>query len=154
MLCNLRPNTSGVSLHLVPTGPHYRVDVGGIATIQCVLNGNTDNIEGTFSWIVNGSSQALRSTEDGRVTIFHSELGTVSALVINSVHRGDKGVYTCSYSNLMTVSITLDVVCKLVYIVWNSIAVVYSLHTCFTQLILISRMCLNIKCLPKELMQW
>ena len=80
MLCNLRPNTSGVSLHLVPTGPHYRVDIGGTATIQCVLNGNADNIGGAFSWTMNGSSQALRSTEDGRVTITDSDTGTVSKL--------------------------------------------------------------------------
>ena len=139
----------------MPTGPHYRVDIGGIATIQCVLNENADNIiVGTFSWMANGSNQALTSTEDGRVTIFHSELSTVSALVINSVHHGDEGVYSCSYSNLEAVSITLDVVCKLVYCTNTMYNIADHSDICITQLILISRMCLNIKCLPKELMQW
>ena len=139
----------------MPTGPHYRVDVGGTATIQCVLNGNADNIGGAFLWMVNGSSQALRSsTEDGHVTITDSDTGTVSALVINSVHHGDEGEYTCSYSNLEAVPITLDVVCKLVYCTNTMYNIADHSDICITQLILISRMCLNIKCLPKELMQW
>ena len=130
------------------------MDVGGTAAIQCVLNENADNIEGAFLWTVNGSNQALRSTEDGRVTITDSGAGTVSELVINSVHHGDEGVYSCSYSNLEAVPITLDVVCKLVYCTNTMYNIADHSDICITQLILISRMCLNIKCLPKELMQW
>ena len=139
----------------MPTGPHYRVHVGGTATILCVLNVNADNIEGALSWTVNGSSQALRSTEDGRVTITVNGAGTVSELVINNVHHGDEGVYACSYSNLEAVPITLDVVCKLLVYCTNTMYNIAD-HSdiCMTQLILISRMCLNIKCLAKELMQW
>ena len=128
------------------------MDVGSQATIQCVLNGNGDNIGGAFSWIVNGSSQALRS--NGRITINETNEGTVSKLVINSVHHGDEGVYTCSYSNLEAVPITLDVVCKLVYCTNTMYNVAVHSDICFTQPNHISRMCLNIKSLPKELMQW
>ena len=105
---------TGESLHLVPSGPSFRVDAGNDSILHCVLNGNSIVIGGSFSW-TKDSGQALSNTEDGHVTIDLSDSGTVSTLTINGVHGGDEGWYSCSYTNVGTVSIRVVVNCKLLY---------------------------------------
>ena len=100
-----------MSLYLVPNLPLIRVDSGSEATLQCVLIGNIQVTRGSFSWTF-GQGEPLRNTDDGHVTIEESISGAVSTLIINSVNRGDEGEYSCSYTSLEPVSITMDVVCK------------------------------------------
>ena len=104
--------STGESLHLVPSGPSFRVDAGNDAILHCVLNGDSVDIGGSFSW-TKDSGQALSNTEDGHVTIDLSDSRTVSTLTINGVHNGDEGTYTCSYTNVDTHSIIVEVNCKL-----------------------------------------
>ena len=104
-------HSAGVSLHLVPDLPHISVDSGSDATLQCILNGDSQVTRGSFSWTFR-QGEPLRTTEDGHVTISDSVSGTVSTLTINRVNRSDEAEYSCSYTSLDTVSITMDVVCK------------------------------------------
>ena len=103
---------TGESLHLVPSGPSFRVDAGNDAIMHCVLNGDSIDIGGSFSW-TKDSGQTLNNTEDGHVTITLSDSGKVSTLSISGVHNGDEGTYTCSYTSVGTVAIMVDVICKL-----------------------------------------
>ena len=49
----------------------------------------------------------------GQASISVDSSGTVSTLTITSVGRSDEGVYSCSLTGVGTVSITLNVICKL-----------------------------------------
>ena len=104
-------HSAGVSLHLVPDLPLIRVDSGSEATLQCILNGNSQETTGSFSWTFR-QGEPLMSTADGHVTIEESISGTVSTLTINKVNASDEGEYNCSYMGLEPVSITMEVVCK------------------------------------------
>ena len=104
-------HSAGVSLLLVPNLQLIRVDSGSEATLQCILIGNIQVTRGSFSWKF-GQGEPLRNTDNGHVTIEESISGTVSTLTINRVNRSDASVYSCSYTSLEPVSITMDVVCK------------------------------------------
>ena len=96
---------AGRSLHFEPSVPEISVDSGNDALLQCVLGGNSTHV-GSFSWM----GPAVAS---GRAIISLDSSGTVSTLTIAGVGRGDEGQYSCSFTGVDTISIELDVVCKL-----------------------------------------
>jgi hypothetical protein len=96
---------AGRSLHFAPNVPQISVDRGNNAVFQCVLGGDSTH-GGFFSW----TGPAVTS---GRAVRTLDTSGTVSTLTIASVGRSDEGQYSCSFTGLNTISITLDVVCKL-----------------------------------------
>ena len=96
---------AGRSLHFAPSVPEIRVDSGNDALLQCVLEGDSTQL-GSFLW----TGPAVAS---GRAAIILDSSGTVSTLTIAGVGRSDEGSYTCSFTGVDTISITLDVVCKL-----------------------------------------
>ena len=95
-------------MHLVPSLPELRVDNGDSAELQCVLVGNSIH-GGSFTW----TGPADGTNEDDHTTTTLSDSGTVSTLTIHGVGRDDAGQYTCSYSGLNSISITLVVIGKL-----------------------------------------
>ena len=96
---------AGRSLHFEPSVPEIRVDSGNDAVLQCVLGGNSTHV-GSFSW----TGPAIASS---RAVLALDSSGTVSTLNIASVGRSDEGQYSCSYTGVDTVFISLDVNCKL-----------------------------------------
>jgi hypothetical protein len=92
-------------LHFAHSANEISFDSGNIAVLQCVLDGDSSD-GGSFSW----TGPAV--TNDRAVKTLDSS-GTVSTLTIASVGRRDEGQYSCSFTGLDTISITLDVVCKL-----------------------------------------
>ena len=75
--------------------------------LQCILDGDSTH-GGSFSW----TGQAVAS---GRADItLDNSSHTLSVLTINSVSRSDEGEYICSYTGVGRISITLDVICKLI----------------------------------------
>ena len=106
MSCMLAYYTyAGQSLHFAPSVPEISVDSGNNAFLQCVLGGDlTDG--GSFSW----TGPAIAS---GRAVVTLDSSGMVSTLSIASVDGGDEGNYSCSFTDVGTISITLDVICKL-----------------------------------------
>ena len=106
---------AGRSLHFASTSgprtePRYgliglRVNSGNTAEIQCLLDTDS-NDGGSFSW----TGPAVTS---GRAVVTLDSSGTVSTLTINGVGRSDEGRYNCSFTGVNTISINLDVRCKL-----------------------------------------
>ena len=92
-------------MHFEPSVPEIRVDSGNDAFLQCVLGGDSTH-GGSFSW----TGPAVAS---GRAVDTLDSSGTVSTLSIAGVGRSDEGSYSCSFTGVDTVSIRLDVVCKL-----------------------------------------
>ena len=97
---------AGRSLHFAPSLPEISVDSGNNAVLQCVLDGDSTHHGGSFSW----TGPAVAS---GRAVITLNLPGTVSTLSIAAVDGSDEGKYSCSFTGVDTISITLDVVCKL-----------------------------------------
>ena len=96
---------AGRSLHFASNLPEIRVDSGSDAVLQCILGGDSRH-GGSFNW----TGPAVTS---GRASISLDSSGTVSTLTITSVGRSDEGRYRCSFGDVDTVSITLNVICKL-----------------------------------------
>ena len=92
-------------MHFAPNVPEIRVDSGSEAFLQCVLDGDSTH-GGSFSW----TGPAVAS---GRAVIILDSSGTVSTLIIADVGGSDEGNYSCSFTGVDTISIALDVVCKL-----------------------------------------
>jgi hypothetical protein len=99
-------------LYFVPSVPGINVDSGNNAVLQCILDGDSTH-GGSFSW----TGPAVTS---GRANITLDTSRTVSTLTIDSVGRSDEGRYSCSLTGVVTISITLDVVCKLLAIIYRS----------------------------------
>ena len=102
---------AGPLLHFAPSVPEIRVDSGNNAVLQCVLDGNFTH-GGSFSW----TGPAVASNQ----AVIDSS-GTVSTLAIDNVGRSDEGRYSCSFTGVKSIFISLDVVCKLpatVIIIW------------------------------------
>ena len=99
---------AGQSLHFAPSVPEIRVDSGNDALLQCVLGGDSTRV-GSFSWTGPAvtSRQAFFTLDTSR---------TVSTLTIANVGRSDEGRYSCSYTGVDTVFISLDVICKPSYL--------------------------------------
>ena len=95
---------AGPSLHFAPSMPEIRVDSGNNAVLQCVLDHGGFTHGGSFSW----TGPAIAS---GRAVIDSSL--TVSTLTIDNVGRSDEGRYSCAFTRVESVFISLDVVCKL-----------------------------------------
>ena len=95
---------AGPSLHFAPSMPEIRVDSGNNAVLQCVLDHGGFTHGGSFSW----TGPAVASN---RAVIDSS--GTVSTLTIDNVGRSDEGQYSCSFTGVESIFISLDVVCKL-----------------------------------------
>ena len=96
---------TGRSLHFAPNVPELRVDSGNNAVWQCILGGDSRD-GGEFSW----TGPAVAS---GRAAITLDRSGTVSTLTIDGVARSDEGAYSCSFTGVGTVSISLNIICKL-----------------------------------------
>ena len=94
----------GRSLHFASSLTELRVDSGSNAVMQCILGGDSTH-GGSFSW----TGPAVTG---GRAAIVLDSSGTVSTLTITSVDQSDEGEYSCSFDDVGTVSITLDVICK------------------------------------------
>ena len=92
-------------MHFAPSVPEISVDSGSNAVLQCVLGGDSTH-GGSFSW----TGPAV--TNDRAVITLDSS-GTVSELTIADVGRSDEGSYSCSFTGVDTVFISLDVICKL-----------------------------------------
>ena len=93
-------------MHLAPDLSVLHIDSGEYVSLQCILGGDSTH-GGSFSW----TGPAVAS---GRAVITLDSLGTVSTLTIESVGRSDEGEYSCSFAGVGRVSITLDVIGKLI----------------------------------------
>ena len=85
--------------------PEIRVDSENDALLQCILNGDSTH-GGSFSW----TGPAIAS---GRADITLDSSGTVSTLTIASVGESDEGTYSCSFTGVDPIFLSLDVNCKL-----------------------------------------
>ena len=92
-------------MHFAPSVSEISVDSGNGVILQCVLGGDSTH-GGSFSW----TGPAV--TRDRAVITLDSS-GTVSTLTIADAGGNDEGSYSCSFTGVATISITLDVVCKL-----------------------------------------
>ena len=88
--------------------PEISVDSGNDAVLQCVLDGDSTH-GGSFSWTGPGPA----TVDNDRADVILDSSGTVSTLTITDVGRSDEGHYSCSFTGVDTISIGLDVVCKL-----------------------------------------
>ena len=100
------PLYAGRSLHFAQRVSEISVDSGNDAVLQCVLDGDSTH-GGSFSW----TGPAIVDNVRAATTLDSS--GTVSTLTIADVRGSDEGRYSCSFTGVDTISITLDVVCKL-----------------------------------------
>jgi hypothetical protein len=98
-----------VWLQFAPDLPEIRVDSGNNANLQCVLALRDSTHGRSFLW----TGPAVASD---RAVITLNASGTVSTLTIASVGRSDEGQYSCSFTGVDTIFITLDVICKLLAI--------------------------------------
>lgn len=96
---------TGQSLQFASNLSELRVGSGENAVLECVLIGSSERPP-SFTW--SGPAHS-----NGRTSIGQSASGTYSRLTINGVGSNDAGQYTCSYSGISSVSITLTVVGKL-----------------------------------------
>ena len=96
-------------LYFAPNVPEINVDSGNNAVLQCVLVHGDCTHGGSFS--ISWTGPAI--TND-RAVVTPDASDTASTLSIASVGRSDEGSYSCSFTGFDTISITLDVVCKLV----------------------------------------
>ena len=114
------------SLHFAPDLSVLHVDSGDRVLLQCILGGDSTH-GGSFSW-------TGPAVDSGRAIITLDSSRTVSTLTIESVGRSDEGEYICSFAGVGTVSITLDVRCKLPKIP-SMIICIGLVHTSVTALI-------------------
>ena len=85
--------------------PEIRVDNENDAVLQCILIGDSTH-GGSFSW----TGPAIAS---GRAVVTLDISGTVSTLTIASVGESDEGSYSCSFTGVDPIFLSLDVNCKL-----------------------------------------
>ena len=101
--------SAGQSLYFASNLSEIIAYSGGTVYIECVLEGDSSR-EGSFNW----TGPAVDSMHS-HASVYLDESGNKSTLIIYDTSMNDEGRYSCSYTDVGTVFVTLDVisVCKL-----------------------------------------